>query len=559
MGSYAGFQSVQLNKPQRSSFDLTHDKRLTTRMGRLTPILCLECVPSDSFRGSSEILMRLAPLLAPIYDQIELYVHYFFIPNRLLTKDWEEFITGGRLGVGIDPLLAPIPPNFDIGNVINVNAPQLEKSSLADYLGVPVFTDIDPLAGAYDDILCDLMPFIAYQLTWFHYYRDRNFVGDDFFTADIPVDPGTHAGNFLQQLMDLRLRSYRHDYFHSALPFTQRGEEVLIPIDVDVTYLPESLIRNSFTNNLMDGPNYMQVAPAVSGGTAKVAGGLQIGDSGGTGVTAGQQVRVENIDSLSNGSTTINDFRAAYALQVWLERNAIGGSRYTESTQAHFGVKPQDSRLQRPEYIGGGRIPVRISEVVSTAWSNDGTADVPQANMAGHGITYGNTNQFNYFCTEHGFILGIASIMNPPSYQQGLPKMFQRRSFLDYPWPTFAKLGEQEVMASEIYASPANFQPDPGGVIPIFGYQSRYADWKYVCTTNHGDFKDTLLFWTLTNVFADPGPILSAEFNEFDDATQNRIFAVSDVDNFWLYVHNKISVKRPLPYFGTPNTLGFGS
>ena len=137
---------------------------------------------------------------------------------------------------------------------------------------------------------------------------------------------------------------------------------------------------------------------------------------------------------------------------------------------------------------------IKISEIVSTAYSDDGEATVPLANLAGHGIGYGNTNQFNYFCAEHGFIIGIASIMNPPSYHQGLPKMFRRRTFLDYPWPTFAKLGEQQVDKAELFASPENLTEDENGLLPLFGYQSRYADWKFTKSTNHGDFHDTLLF-----------------------------------------------------------------
>lgn len=558
MGQFAGFQSVKLNKPVRSAFDLTHDKRLTTRMGRLTPVLIQECVPSDMFHGSSEMLLRLAPLLAPIYDQIELYVHFYFIPNRLLWSQWEEFITGGRLGVGIDPVTAPVPPFIDLGEAMTTDATLFANGSLADYLGVPDLLDIDPTLANWNDITIDAMPFLAYQQVFRDYYFDRNFTDDS--SYQFPVASGqVPNANATVSLLPIRTRAYMHDYFTSALPFTQRGEEVLIPVEIDVNYLPESLVYNSFTNTEMDGPNYLQVSPTVSGGTPKVAGGLQIGSGSGGAVGPGQQVRIENLDSLSNASTTINDFRAAYALQVWLERNAIGGSRYTENTQAHFGVKPQDARLQRSEYIGGGRIPVKISEVLATAWSQDADAnDVPLANMAGHGVTYGNTNTFRYFCSEHGFIIGIASIMNPPSYQQGLPRMFRRRSFLDYPWPTFAKLGEQEVHNYEIYANPANLFIDADGNVPLFGYQSRYADWKYQCTTNHGEFRDTLLFWTLTRVFADT-PILGAEFILFDEGTQNRIFAVSETgsQNFWLYIHNKLHVKRPLPYFGTPNTLGF--
>jgi len=250
-------------------------------------------------------------------------------------------------------------------------------------------------------------------------------------------------------------------------------------------------------------------------------------------------------------------FRSAYALQVWLERNAVGGSRYNESTLAHFGVRPQDSRLQRAEYLGGGRMPIKISEIVSTAYSDDGTATVPLANLAGHGITYGNTNRFSYFCPEHGFIIGILSIMNPPSYHQGMPRMFRRKTFLDYPWPTFAKLGEQQVDKSELFASAANLLEDANGALPLFGYQSRYADWKFIWSSNHGDFHDTLLFWTLTREFS-TSPELGEAFVTFEDDTQNRIFAVDgDNDNFWLYVHNHVTVRRALPYFATPNNLNF--
>ena len=548
-GNYAGFSSVQLRRPQKSSFDLSHEKRMTTRMGKLTPVLALEAVPSDTFRGSTEILLRLAPLLAPIYDQIELYVHYFFVPNRLLWDEWETFITGGRLGVGVDPVTAPVPPFFNIEDVMSLQPAYFNKSQLPDYMGVPTLNDIDPSPVSWTGLTLDAMPFAAYTLIFYEYYMDRNVEDDAFRDEQIPMASGENEE--FDDFMFLRTRNYSHDYFTSALPFTQRGEEVLIPLDGQVTYLQQSKVINAndgsqiFNNDLVATPN-------------SVAGfdGGNLGFQNAPNVD-GMEARIENIEGISNIATTINDFRSAYALQVWLERNAVGGSRYTESTQAHFGVKPQDSRLQRPEYIGGGRIRVKISEVVSTAWSNDGSATVPLANMGGHGVTYGNTNQFRYFCTEHGFILGIASIMNPPSYQQGLPRMFRRRSFLDYPWPTFAKLGEQPVFDYELYCDPASLTEDPEtGELPTFGYQSRYADWKYMCTTNHGDFRDTLLFWTLTRVFDSP-PNLNVQFLRFDDTTQDRIFAVPSEDSFWMYVHNEIHVSRPLPYFGTPNTMGF--
>jgi len=540
--SYAGFQSVKLNKPTRSSFDLTHDKRLTTRMGRLTPVLVQECVPSDSFDISSEMLVRLAPLLAPIYDQIEVYVHLFFVPNRLIWEDWEEFITGGRLGVGIDPAVAPVPPFVNIGAALTSAGNNFDPGTLADYLGVPSLGVIDPVPANWNLTTLDVMPFGAYQLIWYHYYRDRNFIDDN---DTFPLASGDQGVSLFNSLNTSQNRNYTHDYFTSALPFTQRGEEVLIPIEVALTYRDEAILYDTGVPG---------VAP--SGALATIATGSTGPDGeAGTGIfTPGKNaLGIDNIESASNGSTTINDFRAAYALQVWLERNAIGGSRYTESTQAHFGVKPQDSRLQRPEYIGGGRIPVRISEVLSTSWSVDGDSEtVPLANMAGHGLTYGNTNRARYFCTEHGFIMGILSIMNPPSYFQGLPRMFRRRSFLDYPWPTFAKLGEQEVHNFEIYCNPASLI-ETDGQLPLFGYQSRYAEYKHNHNTVHGDFKTNLDFWHMARKLDPTSAVLNEQFIQCDPT--NRVFAVEDetIDKIFVHMFHRINARRPLPRYNIPN------
>jgi len=436
------------------------------------------------------------------------------------------------------------PPYADLGTVLAAHPGLVTAGSLADYLSVPLFANLPGYtnAASYDDIHLDLLPFIAYQKCFMDYYRDRNFVPDDRYS--FPYGAGEQVAAY-PALMALQIRNYEHDYFTSALPFTQRGEEVLMPLagSGSVTYLDQSLAKWG------DGTNPNTAGPMTVSGVNDL---IRDDDD--------HALRVENIDEvlLDASSVSINDFRSAYALQVWLERNAVGGSRYVESTQAHFGVRPQDSRLQRAEYLGGGRIPIKISEIVSTAYSDDGDAIVPLANLAGHGISYGNTNSFRYFCPEHGFILGIASIMAPPSYHQGLPKMFRRRSFLDYPWPTFAKLGEQRVEKAELFASAANLTEDANGELPLFGYQSRYADWKYVPSTNHSDFHASLLFWTLTRNFA-ASPTLSEAFNKFDFTTQNRIFAVQDdlVQKFWLYINNQVTVRRPLPYFGTPNTLGF--
>lgn len=551
MSKYAGFNTVQLTRPQRSTFDLSHQKRVTTRMGRLTPVFVAEAIPGDTFRGSSEILLRVAPLLAPIFDMMTLYVHFFFVPNRLLWDEWEEFITGGRLGVGEDPVAAPIPPYYQFFNVLEANPAMLRKSSLMDYLGMPIIEDIPGyVLGSFEEsgAKFDVLVPLAYQKCYMDYYRDRNFIPDDF--VELPAGSGAMDDGRQLEYLEIRQRAWEHDYFTSSLPFTQRGQEVLMPLagSGSVTYLNTSqVVRAS------DGANYpsgIDMQTYLAGGPDDVSSIRPVGNT---------SARIENIDEvlLDASNVSINDFRTAYALQVWLERNAIAGSRYNESTLAHFGVRPQDERLQRAEYLGGGRIPVKISEIVSTAYSTDGEYTFPLANLAGHGITYGDTNRFNYFCPEHGIIIGIASIMSPASYHQGMPRYFRRPTFLDYPWPTFAKLGEQTVDRSELFASAANLTEDESGQLPMFGYQSRYADWKHIHNSNHGDFHDDLLFWTLTRQFA-INPTLGWDFVQYDGQIQDRIFAVNGIaDNFWLYVHNHVTVKRALPYFGTPNTLGF--
>lgn len=547
---YKGNTQVELRAPQRSKFDLTHEKKLSTRAGRLTPILTLEAIPGDVFKGSSEILLRVAPLLAPIYDSLTLYVHYFFVPNRLLWSEWEEFITGGRLGPGVENP-EPIPPYLDLQAMAESveGAQSLQESGLSDYLGVPQLPGISTPAN-YAGCTIDAMPFLAYQKCWFDYFRDRNYIDDGYEDDVLPSQSGEILDYTITQL---RTRDYLKNYFTAALPFTQRGATVLMPVggNATVTYLPSSTIVETDTPATTATLQWQQAAGTP--GNALIASGSH---GGGT----PEDARIENIDEVVFDSSTvsINDFRSAVRLQEWLERNAVAGSRYTESIQAHFAVKPQDSRLQRAEFIGGGRIPIKISEVVTTAWSNDASdAYVPAANMAGHGVTYGNTNSFRYYVPEHGFIIGILSIMSKPSYYQGLPKMFRRRSFLDYPWPTFAKLGEQPVNKYEIYANADTLAADGEDVTTPFGYQSRYAEWKQAFTTNHGQFRSSLLFWTLAVTYADV-PELGQSFVQYDDSIQNRIFAVptgpddEQLDNFWCYINNQVTVKRALPYFGTP-------
>lgn len=525
--SYKGFTQVKLTKPGRSTFDLSHEKRISSRMGKLTPVLITETVPNDTFYGSTEVLIKMAPMLAPIYHRLNLYVHYFFIPNRLLWKDWETFITGGRLGEAVST--PPVPPRFSISGALDEHANRLDTGSLADYLGVPPIPDAS--SSYYVGKSLDAMPFLAVYRAWYDYYRDRNYVPDN---TLLPAASGG-LGSY-NQFMIGRYRAWQHDYYTSALPFTQRGAEVLMPLQGSgsVNYKPISDLVTSPSNLDLDGP-------------LQGAGGQLQNNSG-------QYGRVENIDSIqvTSSDVSINDFRRAVALQQYLERNALAGTRYPEWTMAHFARKSSDARLQRAEYLGGGKAVIQISEVMTTAYSEDGSGDiVPPANMSGRGSTYANTNKFSYNCEEHGFIIGMLSVMPTSSYMQGLPRMFQQRNtFLDYPVPSFAHLGEQEVFDYEIFLDVNNITNDRSAQ-PLFGYQSRYADWKHIQSSSHGDFRTNLDFWHLTRKFVST-PNLGENFVTFEDTLQDRIFAVEGVDTLWMYVYNKLSVKRSLPYFGTP-------
>lgn len=536
--AYKGFDQVELRRPKRSMFDMSHERRMSTVMGRLTPCFITETLPNDTFKVNTEVLVKLAPLIAPVFHRINLFVHYFFVPNRLLWEDWEEFITGGRLGGAVTT--PPTPPywrlnDFDSGNSLNY----LKIGSVLDYLGFPV-----PIADASaiytGDQRFSALPAAAFYKIYQDYYRDRNYEDD---TEILPLESGnqqTVSSQIMIQLLQDRYRKWQHDYFTSALPFTQRGPEVLMPLEGSgsVTYLPTSFVTGT------DG-----VTPPAAGDLQTEALLGQFRDSAGT------NSQLQNIDevNMTASNVSINDLRRATALQMWLERNALAGSRYSESIMAHFGRRTSDGRLQRAEYLGGGRAVIKIDEIMTTAYSEDSDTNlVPPGNPSGAGKAYANQNGFRYNCEEHGFIIGILSVRPTSGYMEGIPRMFTaRRTFLDYPWPTFAHLGEQPVYDHEIFMDPDTMLESENDDFPTFGYQSRYAEWKNIQSSSHGDFRTTLDYWHLTRKFG-ALPSLDGDFVTVYPSEVERIFNVASVDNVWLYIYNQTKVVRSLPYFGTP-------
>jgi len=503
------FSTNRATRRKRSKFNLSHERKLSMNMGELIPTLVQEVVPGDNFKVSQEQMIRLAPMIAPIMHRINVYTHYFFVPNRIVWDNWEDFITGGPQGD-----LAPSVPVLTYWNSSKTRFP---KGGLADHLGIP---PIDEITSGASSINISEIPFRAYQEIYNEYYRDQNL------TNPIAYNKGDGGGTSEQAdaVTTLRKRAWAKDYFTSALPWSQRGGEANIPVD----YMDQS----RWYSEAGDSPTV--------GGPLETNTSSQISATVDSVITPG---RIENIEGI-----TVNDLRRSVRLQEWLEKTARGGSRYIEQILSHFGVKSSDARLQRPEYLGGGKNPVVISEVLNTAGDFDNQSSAAVGEMAGHGVSVGANFGFKRSFEEHGYVLGITSVIPRATYQQGINRHFSRKDKFDYYWPEFANLGEQEIKNQEIYADVVTADAPNENT---FGYQSRYSEYKYGCNTVHGDFRDELDFWHMGRKFANL-PALNETFVMADPT--DRIFAVTDASEEKLYVqiYNSISALRPMPYFGTP-------
>lgn len=511
------FNKVAIKKPYRFKFDMSHNKMFTCFMAQMIPIFVKETLPGDQWTNTSEIMVRFAPMLAPIMDRVQVKIDTFFVPDRIIWDESEEFHTGGEDGTD-----APVLPYITLAEA---NKAITEPGQLCDFMGVP---DLSAVAFGADTIRLNALRFRAILQIYNDYYRNQNVLDPiEFSTAS-----GAVSGADIIELTTMRKCMWEKDRFTSALPDTQRGDEVLIPMegDASISYLPTSKLKTPGGGNSPDN----DLRNAIVGADSLL-------------LSNAQQVRVENLDEVTfaNATITINDLRRAERLQEFLEKSNVAGGRYKEYLKAHWNVNSSDGRLQRAEYIGGSRQNVVVSAVFSTATSED-VGTPPQGNMSGAGIAIGKGKRIRFRAPEHGHIISIMRILPRTSYVHGIEKGLQRVDRYDFAIPEFAQIGEQPLMTREIYATPGNAKPTDN---TVFGYQSQYSEYKYSPSTVHGEFKTNLDYWTMFRRFSG-APILNQSFVEADPTT--RIFAVEDLPQMYCHVHHSASAIRALPYFGTP-------
>lgn len=491
---------------KRSKFSLSYYRLFSCDMGELVPIGLTEVLPGDSVQHATSLLTRVSPLNAPVMHPVHVRIHHWFVPHRLVWEDWENFITGGP--DGMDASVFPTI-TFDSGVAVG---------SLGDYLGVPT---------GINNIEVSALPFRAYALIFNEWYRDQDLVSK--LAIDLTSGADTTTSTALQMV------AWEKDYFTSARPWTQKGPEVTIPLTGDAPV--KGIGVDDQTYGFSPGTIY------ESGGTSSTAyaSAKQLNN---TGTSNDTFIREDPNNSGFPGiyadlsgvsAANINELRLAFALQRWEEARARWGSRYVEYLR-YLGVRSSDQRLQRPEYLAGGKNTIQFSEVVQTAEGSD-----PVGELRGHGIAATRSNRYRRFFEEHGYVLSFLSVLPKTIYVQGLPRTWNRRTKEDFWQRELQHIGQQEILNKELYADHSS----PNGT---FGYQDRYDEYRRQESSVAGEFRTTQLdFWHMARIFA-AEPTLNASF-----VTSNptkRINAVQTNDVLWCMARHSIQARRQVAASG---------
>lgn len=507
---------------KRNKFSLSHHKILSCRMGQLIPIGLTEVLPGDTVQHATTGLVRCAPLVSPVMARADVRIHHWFVPMRLIWNSWESFITGGADGND-----SHVVPYF---NVVEGNP--VGRGSLADYLGVPV--------GSYGFRMSQL-PFRAYQLIYNEFYRDEDLQDEaHWYIGDNVATWTTNNQNVVYKVRNI---CWEKDYFTSARPWTQKGDAVTIPVDADPNISASIVADGQLEVNLEDGTVGGPVHTG-SGFPSSNPHSLVTQDSSGlylNSLSYASGLKAQFTGDATLGSINVDDLRLALSLQRFKEARARFGSRYVEYLR-YLGVISSDARLQRPEYLGGGRSPLQFSEVLQTAEGAD-----PVGTMRGHGITALRSNRYRRFFEEHGYVMSLMSVRPKTVYTNMLPRTFIRQTKEDFFQPELEHIGQQEVYNKELNANASN----PDGV---FGYQDRYNEYRYHESSVAGEFRDTLNYWHMARD-------ISGDFalnGSFVQCTPtDRIFAAPGTseapnDTLYCFFNHSIQARRLMSKMATP-------
>lgn len=513
------FSQVPRAEIPRSSFDRSHGLKTTFDAGFLVPIFVDEALPGDTFSLNMTGFARLATPLHPFMDNVYLNTFFFAVPIRLLWSNWEKF-NGEQVNPGDST-------DFLVPQITGPTGGGYANGSLHDYFGVPTGVNSVNVSALWGR---------AYNLIWNEWFRDENLQNS--LTVPLGDGPDSHTNYVLKR------RGKRHDYFTSCLPWPQKGSSVSIPLGTTAPII-------SNTTPGVDGIPRFNVSSLAGTALVSAAANPNVQWAGNPAAIASATWAQPALlaDLTTATAATINQLRQAFQIQRLYERDARGGTRYTEIIRSHFGVVSPDARLQRPEYLGGGQSPVNVHQVEQTSASN--TQPTPQGNLAAFGTSVMANHGFTKGFTEHCILIGLACARADLNYQQGLNRMWSRRGRFDFYWPALAHIGEQAVLSKEI------FMDNTAGDTTVFGYQERFAEYRYkpsmITGQMRGNFPQSLDTWHLAQEFA-TRPLLNSTFIE-ENPPVARVIATPADPHFIGDFHFKLRCARPMPVYGVPGMI----